>query len=126
LPDDEQKDDDDGGVVARSRDVEVTDRRPGRTRPAGWCARLVTLASLPLLALSARRLLQLERTPSALAEQSQGETLATLGVGMLVLGGVAWLLDRRRPDGSRAVTVLACAAVLWPAWILFVHWYDGR
>lgn len=114
-------------MVARSRDdVELADRRPSRIHPAGWCARVVTLLSLPLLALGARRLLQLERTRSALAEQSQGETLVTIGVGMLVLGGAAWLLDRRRRDGSRAVTVLACLSVLWPAWILFVHWYDGR
>lgn len=109
-----------------AEDADSGIRRPVRTRAAGWCGGLVAVTSLPLLALAARRLFQLERTASALAEQNQGETLMTIGVGMLVLGGVAWLLDRRHPHGSRAAVVLACLSVLWPAWIVFVHWYDAR
>lgn len=113
-------------MASSGNDVGAADRRPTGPRTMGWLCRLTTVASVPLLVLGARRLFQLERTPSALAEQSQGETLVTIGVGMIVLGGVAWLLDRQNRNGSRAVTVLAFLSVLWPAWIVFVHWYDGR
>jgi hypothetical protein len=86
--------------------------------------RLTTFLSLPLLLLGARDLFQLERTSTAVAEQQTGETLATVGVGMLVLGGTAWLLDRGGRSGwARALTI---ASVTWPLWIGFVHWYDGR
>lgn len=86
--------------------------------------RLTTLLSLPVLLLGARDLFQLERTSTAVAEQQTGETLVTVGVGMLVLGGAAWLLDHSGRSGwVRALTI---GSVVWPLWIGFVHWYDGR
>jgi hypothetical protein len=113
--------------VTRTGDqLTAPDRRPALARVGSAVCRLTTVASLPLLVLGVRRLLQLERTSAAVAEQQSGETLVTVGAGMLLLGGVAWLLDRRRSEGSRVVAALAGCSVLWPAWIGFVHWYDAR
>lgn len=113
--------------VARPGDgTDRATRRPVPARLTGAVYRLTTVLSVPLLALGARRLLQLERTSAALAEQRSGEMLVTVGAGMLLLGGCAWLLDRRHRPSARVVTVLTIGSVLWPAWIGFVHWYDGR
>lgn len=87
--------------------------------------RATTLLSLPLLLLGARDLFQLERTSAALSEQQRGGTLVTVGLGMLLLGGAAWLLDRRT-ERRGWVRVLTVGSVVWPLWITFVHWYDGR
>ena len=100
-----------------------------RATVAGIICRVVVALSVPLLLVSVTGLLQLSRTERALREASSGATLATMGVGMLVLGGLGWVLDRRAARhgaGSRAVVAFAVLGVLWLAWILFVRWYDGR
>lgn len=100
-----------------------------RSSTAGIVCRVATALSVPLVLVSVTGLLQFTRSERAVSEASWGSTLATMGVGMLVLGGVGWLIDRRasrRGDGSRAAAAFAVLSVLWPLWILFVRWYDGR
>jgi len=103
---------------------------PGRrVSVAGLVCRVVSAVSIVLLLVSVTGLVQFSRSERALREATWGATLATMGVGMLVLGGCGLLLDRRAGRGgvgSRAVRVLAVLSVLWPGWILFVRWYDGR
>ena len=85
--------------------------------------------SVPFLLVSVTRPLQLSRSEAALQQAGSGSTLATMGVGMLVLGGLGWALDRRAVRGGhgpRAVVAFAGLSALWPIWIMFVHWYDAR
>ena len=89
----------------------------------------MTALSVPLLLVSVTRLLQFSRSEAALQEARSGSTLATMGAGMLVLGGLGWVLDRRAVRdgaGARAAVAFAGLSVLWPSWVLFVLWYDAR
>ena len=100
-----------------------------RASTAGIVCRVATALSVLLLLVSVTRLLQFSRSAPALQEARSGSTLATMGVGMLVLGGLGWVLDRRAVRGGawpRAVVAFAGLSVLWPSWILFVLWYDAR
>lgn len=109
--------------------AQARDRVDRTTASSGLVVRLIyrvtTLLSLPVLLIGARGLFQLERTSTAVAEQQDGETLLTVGIGMLALGGAAWLVDRAA-GRRRWVLALTIASVVWPLWITFVHWYDGR
>ncbi|GMA85490.1 hypothetical protein GCM10025868_07400 [Angustibacter aerolatus] len=90
---------------------------------------MAAAVAVPLLVVGVGRQVFFERTVTATSRASSGATLVTMGVGMLLLGGAGVLAARRAArDGrpSRAGVVLAVLCVLWPAWLLFVQWYDHR
>ncbi|WP_411286062.1 hypothetical protein [Lapillicoccus sp.] len=59
----------------------------GGPSAASIVCRVATTLSVLLLSVSATQLLQFSRSAEALKEARSGSTLATMGAGMLVLGG---------------------------------------